>query len=94
MFGKLKDVMGNISEARAMQQKAKEIEDKLKSSYFEVKSENVTMKANAKKEIISIKISDNVLGRDVEQEIVKLLNEVSRKADQIAMQEMRSLFTN
>ena len=91
MFGKFKEAMGNISQAREMQQKAKELDKKLRASYFEVSSSNVTIKANAKKEIDNIDIKDGAELTKLGKEIKDLVNKAMKKADEIAMQEMRSL---
>ena len=58
MFGSFKNMLGGLSQARDMQQKAKELDKRLKESTFELSSENISVKANAKKEILSIK-TDN-----------------------------------
>lgn len=90
MFGKFKEAMGNISQAREMQQKAKELDKKLRNSFFEVSNSNITIKANAKKEIENIDIKD-VSSTKLASEIKELINKAMKKADEIAMQEMRSL---
>jgi DNA-binding protein YbaB len=91
MFGKLKEMANGFSQMREAQQKAKEIENSLKNKTFELKSVNVTVKANAKKQLLSLEIAETADIKKLSKEILDLMNKVEAKAEELAIQEMRSL---
>ncbi|HCB64180.1 MAG TPA: hypothetical protein DEP20_02275 [Fusobacteria bacterium] len=91
MFGSFKNMLGGLSQARDMQQKAKELDKRLKESTFELSSENISVKANAKKEILSINFKEEIEAKSIEKELINLLTKAMKRADELAIKEMRSL---
>ena len=91
MFGSFKNMLGGLSQARDMQQKAKELDKRLKESTFELSSENISVNANAKKEILSINFKEEIEAKSIEKELINLLTKAMKRADELAIKEMRSL---
>ena len=91
MFESFKNMLGGLSQARDMQQKAKELDKRLKESTFELSSENISVKANAKKEILSINFKEEIEAKSIEKELINLLTKAMKRADELAIKEMRSL---
>ena len=91
MFDKFKNFASNVSQAFEMQRKAKEIDEKLRNNVFEVENDNISLKINAKKEIIDIAVKKDILLSEAKEDLKQLINTSLTKADSIVMKEMKSL---
>ncbi len=81
-----------------MQEQAEEIKKKLKTTVVEAETENgsVKVKATADKKILSVEISDEIVGdkEAVEDLIIVAVNKALEKAEEISQKETGNLAKN
>ena len=83
-----------MKQANQIRSRAKEVEKSLTSQRLEVSQAGVTVTANAKQEILSIKIDEELFGQGreaVEKKILAAVQEASRKARDIMAQETKKM---
>lgn len=91
------DMLKMVKEAASLRSKTKEIEKNLKNQIFEVCMGGVTIKANAKQEILDIKISDHVYQQgagEIEKNLLKGIKEALNKAQKIMASETQKIMGN
>ena len=88
------DLFKMMKQANQIRSRAKEVEKSLTSQRLEVSQAGVTVTANAKQEILSIKIDEELFGQGreaVEKKILAAVQEASRKARDIMAQETKKM---
>lgn len=86
-----------MKQAQKFQKKMKEVQEKLEKMEVEAGAGGgmVTVKANGKQDILSIKIEPEVFNGDdiemLEDLILAAVNEAKRKADKLAKEEMKKV---
>lgn len=84
-FGQAKDVMKLRSEA-------KKIEKELQGIHIEAEEAGVSIVMNAKQELISVTISDEITDhRLIEKNLVTALNRATKKSQQVGAEKMQSV---
>ena len=83
-----------IKEAASLKSKTKQIEKNLEDQKFEVSVEGIVITANAKQEILDIKISVQTYEqgvKEIEKNLLKGIKEVSDKAKKIMALETKKI---
>ncbi|KKR05409.1 MAG: hypothetical protein UT33_C0011G0120 [Candidatus Peregrinibacteria bacterium GW2011_GWC2_39_14] len=90
MFDKVKDMY-------KLQKEAKEIKKKLKNIHIEATQDGFTVVMDGEFEVISVTISDEAMAdaaknkKGLEGAILKCLNKATKKAQQVAAEEMKGV---
>jgi DNA-binding protein YbaB len=91
------DMLKMVKEAASLRSKTKQIEKDLRSQIFEVSVGGVTIKANAKQEILDISISEQLYQQgagEIEKNLLKGIKEVLNKAQKIMASETQKIMGN
>ncbi len=84
-FGQAKDMMKLRSEAKKM-------EAELKKIHVEAEEGGVSVTLNAKQELVSVNISDEITDhRVIENNLVKAFNRAGTKAQQVGAEKMQAV---
>ena len=86
------DMFKMIKEANSMRSKISKMEKELKNKTLEVESKGVKVKANAKGEILDIKIEESLLQESVskvEKAVLSALQEAIKKSQKIMAEEAK-----
>lgn len=88
------DVFKMMKQANQIRSKAKEIEKNLSSQKIEVESKGAKVTANAKQEILDIKIDENLFNQGraaVEKNMLSAVQEALKKGRDIMAQETKKM---
>lgn len=88
------DMMKMIKEAAAMKSRLSEMEKTLKAKVIEVESNGVKLKINGKSELLELKLSPELLKKDVsavEKTILSAVQEGVKKSQDAMEQEARKI---
>ncbi|MFH1784662.1 MAG: YbaB/EbfC family nucleoid-associated protein [bacterium] len=88
------DLFKMMKQANQIKNKAKEVEKNLAAQKLEVSQGGVSVSANAKQDILSIKIDEDLFGQGreaVEKKVLAAVQEASRKARDIMAQETKKM---
>ena len=81
-------------EAMSMRSKMKEIDKTLKSKIIDVDYKGISIKINAKSEIVDFKFSEDLAqkqAKDIEKNILSACQEAIKKAQQVMAEESKKL---
>ena len=88
------DFLKMIKDMSSMKKKAKDMEKELRNQKFEVSISGVSIIANAKQEILDIKITPQLYAegpKEIEKNLLKGLKEVSNKSQIIMASETKKI---